>query len=288
MRKFAMLASVALLSGVTLVGCGTSTTNSTGSGSSGTASTGTDNSSGSSSTQLTMLVGTDPTFAPFEMSKNGKISGFDIDLLNAIAKDEHIKIKEYKRMQFTGLIPALVSDQVDVAVAGITIKNSRMKSVNFSNAYYKSGLSILVKKGSKITGINDLKGKTVAAKKGTTSVDLLKQHHIKDVKQYDETDQMYSALESGGVDAVVFDNPSNLSFMKTHSNVKTVGPLLTGEYYGIAVSKKRPNLLKAINAGLKKVQQDGQYKKIFKKYFGDTQNGMVTTVKTPAQVKTTD
>lgn len=280
MKKLATLVSAVALLGMTVVGCGTASNNSNGS-SSGSSNTGT---SGGSSSQLSMVVGTDPTFAPFETQKNGNITGFDIDLINDIAKVENIKIKEIRKMQFTGLIPALTSDSVDVAVAGITIKTSRMKSVNFSNAYYLSGLSILVKKGSNIKGLSDLKNRVVAAKKGTTSVDLLKQNNITKVKQYDNTSDMYSALESGGVDAVVFDNPSNVAFAQGHSNVQTVGGLLTGEYYGIAVSKKKPKLLAAINDGLQKVQANGEYKSLFDKYFGGDTNGMVKGVKKPADV----
>lgn len=291
LRKWTTLASVAMMSGALVAGCGTKPASSS-SSSSSPANTTSGSSSGSSSSgsasQMTMLIGTDPTFAPFEMTNNGKIEGFDIDLIKAIAKTENIKVKEIKKMQFTGLIPALQSDQVDVAVAGFTITKSRMQHVNFSNAYYKSGLSILVKKNSSIQGMKDIKTKVVGAKKGTTSVNLLSQDGVKDVKQYNTTSQLYDALESGSVSAVVFDNPSNLAFMQKHTNVHTVGPLLTGEYYGIAISKKRPNLLSKINAGLQKVQQDGEYKTIFQKYFPGTQNGMVTSVKKPADIATSN
>lgn len=272
MRKVLLWTSSVALMGAFITGCGTASNSPTNSQTSGT------------SNQTTILVGTDPTFAPFEQSANGTVSGFDIDLINAIAKAENLKIQEIKPMQFTGLIPALESDQIDVAVAGITIKTSRMKAVNFSNAYYQSGLSILVKKGSSIKSLADLVGKTVAAKKGTTSVDLLQQHNIKNVKQYDQTSDMYNALESNSVDAVVFDNPSNLVFATSHSNTEIVGGLLTGEYYGIAITNKKPELQTKINDGLKKIQDDGEYKQIFQKYFGNTTNGMVTTVKSPADV----
>lgn len=271
------MSAVALM-GFTAVGCGASSSNST------------SNSSGSSSgsSQLSMTIGTDPTFPPFETTSNGKTTGFDIDLIKDIAQVENIKINQIRTMQFTGLIPALTTDSVDVAVAGITIKTSRMKSVNFSNAYYLSGLSILVKKGSSVTGLKDLKDKVVAAKKGTTSVDLLSQNGITHVKQFDNTSDMYSALESGGVDAVVFDNPANLSFASSHNDVTTVGGLLTGEYYGIAVSKKKPELLKKINEGLKKLQDDGTYQKLFNKYFNGDTNGMVKGVKKPSDVAVND
>lgn len=264
-----MLVVVLLLAvGLVLGACGS---NSSGSGSSGS---------------NTIVVGADTTFPPFESEKSGKVTGFDIKMIQAIAKAENLKISTIKTMPFDGIIPALQSDQVDVAVAGITIKKSRMSKVDFSNAYYKSGLSILVKKNSGINSFSDLKGKLIATKKGTSSVDYLKANGISDsnIKQYADITTAYSTLESGGADAVVFDNPVNINFMNGHSDVQIVGGLLTGEYYGIAVSKKKPDLLKKINDGLAKIQKDGTYAKLFTNYLGGDTNGLIKGVKKPADV----
>lgn len=233
----------------------------------------------------TILVGVDPTFPPFETTTNGKVTGFDVDMIKAIAKAEGLKV-QLKQEPFSGLIPSLKTDAIDAAVAGITIKKSRMENTNFSNAYYKSGLSILVKSDSNITGIDDLKGHLVATKKGTSSVDYLTSHGFKnkDIKEYKNIDAAYSALENGGADAVVFDNPVNLNFKQDHSDVKVVGDLLTGEYYGVAVTKKKPDLLKKINDGLAKIKKDGTYQKLFDKYFGGDTNGMVKGTKKPSDV----
>ncbi|QQE79299.1 basic amino acid ABC transporter substrate-binding protein [Alicyclobacillus sp. SO9] len=281
MKKFAVVLSSVALLGLTAVGCGTSN-NSGGSG--GGNSTG-QSTGGSGSGATSFVLGTSPTYPPFETKKNGKLTGFDIEMIHDIAKLENLKIKNTRTMQFSGLIPALVSDQVDVAVAGFTIKKTRMQKVNFSNAYYLSGQSILVRKNSSITGLKDLKGKVVAVKKATTGADFATSKGLKNLKQFNTTSQLYSALMSGSVSAVIFDNPGNSSFAKDHSSkVKVVGGMLTGEYYGIAVSKKKPELLKKINAGLKKMQSDGEYKKLYKKYFGSDTNGIITSVMTPKQV----
>lgn len=233
----------------------------------------------------TILVGVDPTFPPFETQKNGKISGFDIDMIKAIAKKEGMKV-DIKTQSFDGLIPSLKTDAIDAAVAGITIKKSRMQNVNFSNAYYKSGLSVLVKSDSNISSINDLKGHLVATKKGTSSVDYLTSHGFtnNNIKEYKNIDAAYSAVENGGADAVIFDNPVNVNFKTSHSDVKIVGGLLTGEYYGVAVTQKKPDLLKKINDGLAKIKKDGTYKKLFDKYFGGDTNGVVNGTKKPSDV----
>lgn len=274
MLKKTILFTSMVLMGATLVGCGatntvSNTTNTTGAG---------------GTPQQSIIVGADTTFPPFESEKNGQVTGFDIAMVEDIAKLENLKISTLKTMTFTGLIPALQSGQVDLAVAGMTIKKTRMDAVNFSNAYYKSGLSILVKSGSSIKNIGDLKGKVVATKKGTSSVDLLKTDGIKNVKQYDNIDDAYNALKNGGADAVVFDNPVNVNFKNLNPGFDVVGGLLTGEYYGIAIPKNETDLLAKVNDGLAKMQANGDYAKLFDTYLGGDKNGLVQGVKDPTSV----
>ncbi len=242
------------------------------------------------STPGTILIGTDTTFPPFESEDNGKMVGFDIDMINGIAKAEGLKL-EIKTMPFNGIIPSLQSGQLDAAVAGISITKARMKNIDYTDAYYKSGLSILVKSDSDIKNFNGLKGHVVAAKKGTSSVDYLSQHgfDMSHVKQFAQTGSLYQALMSGSADAVLFDNPMNLYFKSQHpGDVKRVGKLLTGEYYGIAVSKKHPELVAKFNDGLAKIKKNGLYKKLFAKWFGGDMSSAVLDVKKPGDVAAGD
>jgi polar amino acid transport system substrate-binding protein/glutamine transport system substrate-binding protein len=241
------------------------------------------------SAQTNIVVGADTTFPPFETEVNGKVTGFDIDMIKAIAKAEGLTIT-IKTLPFNGIIPSLQTGALDAAVAGITIKTSRLQNVDFSDAYYKSGLSILVKKGADITGFDNLKGHVVATKKATSSADYLQQHgfDMSYVKQFQDIDSAYEALETGGADAVIFDNPVNVNFKTLHTNTQIVGPLLTGEYYGIAVSKKDPELVAKINDGLAKIKADGEYHQLFVKYFGGDTSGEVNEVLSPASVAVSD
>lgn len=247
--------------------------------------------SAAAGTQKTaIVVGADTTFPPFETEKDGKVTGFDIDLIREIAKAEGLTTS-IKTMPFNGLIPSLQAGSIDAAVAGITIKTSRMQNVDFSDAYYKSGLSVLVKADSKIKSFADLKGHVVATKKATSSVDYMTGHGIDlaHVKQFQNIDSAYQALMTGGADAVVFDNPVNVNFKTSHpKDVKVVGDLLTGEYYGIAVTKKESWLVEKINAGLVKVKKNGEYKKLFVKYFGGDVSGAVEGVVSPSSVAVKD
>ena len=220
-----------------------------------------------------ITVGADTTFPPFEMEAHGKVIGFDIDLIRAIAKEEGLTIK-MQTMDFQGLIPALQTGTIDVAVAGITITEQRAKVVNFSHPYYHSGLSVLVKKTSGIRGIEDLKGKNVAVKLGTTADLMMSKEAGVTVQRFTNIDDAYNQMQNGGAAAVVFDNPVNLNYAKSHSDVHVVGKLLTGEDYGIAVTMKDPWLLKKINDGLYKVYKSGKYKRLYRHYFGSDEHGL--------------
>lgn len=226
----------------------------------------------------TITVGADTTFPPFEMEEHGKVTGFDIDLIHAIAKKEGLSIK-MQTMDFQGLIPALQTGTIDVAVAGITITDQRAKVVFFSHPYYHSGLSLLVKKDSAVHGLSDLNGKSVAVKLGTTADLMMSKKAGVQVQRFSNIDDAYNQMENGGADAVVFDNPVNLNYAKGHPGVHVVGDLLTGEDYGIAVTMRDPWLLKKINDGLFKVYESGEYKKLYDHYFGTDMHGVVKIAK---------
>src|SRR5690606_25413037 len=90
-----------------------------------------------------LIVATDTAFVPFEFRQNGKYTGFDIDLWDAIAQEAGLKYT-LKPMDFNGIIPGLQTRNIDVALAGITIRDDRQKVIDFSDPYYESGLAVLV------------------------------------------------------------------------------------------------------------------------------------------------
>ena len=124
------------------------------------------NSSTSSSSEKTLVVGTEPTFPPFEFTENEKDVGFDIDLAQAICDKLGYKM-EVKNMGFDALIPALQSGQIDLIAAGMDATPERQEKVNFTDVYFKGGYSVVVRKdNTDITGFDSLSGKTVGAQGG--------------------------------------------------------------------------------------------------------------------------
>lgn len=216
------------------------------------------------------VVGVDANFMPFEFKVDGKLTGFDVELFEAIAKEIGLDFK-WQTMDFNGIIPGLQSKSIDAAIAGITIKSEREEVVDFSHPYYDSGLIILVAADNQdIKVLDDLKGKRVATKLATTSEDYLKKNvDTKELKLLPNTDNLFMELMSGGVDAVFFDSPPLLYFAQNQGKgkVKTVGPLYQGQPYGIAFPEGSP-LRDKVNVALLKFMEDGTYDKLYEKWFG--------------------
>ena len=113
----------------------------------------------------TYIIACDAAYAPFSWEQDGKYVGIDVGVLDAIAKASGFKY-ELKPMNFEGVIPGLISGQLDGAIAGINMNDERRKILDFSDGYFDSGLSVIVKEDSKINTIEDLKGTRAAVKKG--------------------------------------------------------------------------------------------------------------------------
>jgi glutamine transport system substrate-binding protein len=217
-----------------------------------------------------ITVATDTNFPPFEFKdKSGQHTGFDVELWDAIAKVIGLEY-ELQPMDFNGIIPGLQTNQLDVGIAGMTIKPERAEVVDFSDPYYDAGLLILVRSDTTdINAIEDLAGKVVSTKLGTTSEDFAKKNAAaKEVKLFPNNDAMFLELMSGGADAVIFDSPVIAEFMRTagQGQVKVVGPLYMGQSYGIAFPKGS-ELVPKVNAALKQLREDGTYNALYRKWF---------------------
>jgi glutamine transport system substrate-binding protein len=178
-------------------------------------------------------------------------------------------------MDFGGIIPALKANQLDVAIAGMSITDERKKVVDFSNAYFDAGLTLVVKKdNNSIENLEDLKGKTVAVKKGTTGATLALQEASKvgfEVVQFNDSPSMFQEVSNGNADVLVEDYPViAYAIKKSNLDLKVVGDRLNGDQYGIAVLKgENQELIKKINEGLAEIKEYVTYDEIVNKYLGE-------------------
>ncbi|MBD9541354.1 glutamine ABC transporter substrate-binding protein GlnH [Ensifer sp. ENS04] len=216
-----------------------------------------------------LVVATDTAFVPFEFKQGEKYVGFDIDLWDAIAKEIGVTY-ELQPMDFNGIIPALQTKQVDVALAGITIKDERKKVIDFSDGYYDSGFLLMVPADSAIAGSSDLKGKILAVKTGTSATDYAKENFKEtELRQFPNIDNAYLELQTGRVDAAMHDTPNILYYAATagKGKVKAVGEQMMAHQYGIGFPKGS-ELVAKVNVALQKLKSDGRYSAIYIKWFG--------------------
>ena len=225
----------------------------------------------STAAEKKLVVATDTAFVPFEFKQGDKYVGFDVDLWDAIAKELKLDYT-LKPMDFSGIIPALQTRNVDLALAGITITEERKKAIEFSDGYYKSGLQVMVRNNENaIKGISDLNGKVVAVKSGTGSVEYAKANiKSKDLRQFPNIDSAYMELGTNRADAVLHDTPNILYFIHTagKGRFKAVGDSIEAQQYGIAFPKGSDDLREKVNGALKTLKENGTYNTLYKKWFG--------------------
>jgi glutamine transport system substrate-binding protein len=215
-------------------------------------------------------VASEIDYPPLEFrDTSGNVTGYDIDLMNAIGKVEGFT-PVYQDMNFDGIIAAVESNSVDIGLSAFTITPDRQKMVDFSIPYYKSGLSIAVKAdNTTIKSIADLKGQKIAAQIGTTGYDRAKAVPGATVKPFDHIPEALLDVKNGDTVALINDLPVSAYYMNMSPNdYKLVGDTLDSEYYGIVVAKNKPEILQQINDGLNKLKASGEFATIYKKWFG--------------------
>lgn len=214
-----------------------------------------------------IYVGTNAEFPPFEYLENGKITGFDIELMNEIGKvlNADIKIQD---MAFDGLLPALQLKKVDVVIAGMTATEERMKTVAFTQPYYTASQVIIVKEGdNSIKSFEDLKGKRVGVMLGFTGDTVVSEIEGVKIERFNAAYAGIMALKADKADAVVLDSEPAKNYVKQNPGLKLAEADAAKEEYAIAIRKNDKALLEKIEKALTEIKANGTYDKLIKKYF---------------------
>ncbi len=218
------------------------------------------------------LIYSDNAFAPFEYfdSEANAYVGLDMDILAAVAADQGFEY-EIKNEGFDASMGAVQSGQADGMIAGMTINDKRRETFDFSEGYFEDGQILVAKKGAEIKSVEDLKGKTVAAKTSTMGAEIAAKFAAEigfNVVYYEDSPTMYTAVVNGINDAC-FEDRSVIGWAIKTSNLEleTVGEVIEPGYYGFAVKKGvNAELIEKFNAGLKSIQENGKYDEILAKY----------------------
>lgn len=215
-------------------------------------------------------VGTDATFPPMEFIKDGKRTGFDVELIEALGAQMNKKV-EWIDIGFKGLIPGLISNRFDVAASAIYMTDERRKVVNFTDSYFRGGLAVLVLKNDQsINSPADLSGgKKVSAQVGTKSISFLKDNYpTASVVEVEKNQAMFDLLTIGRVNAAVTGRPAAIEFAKSEPRVRVLDEGLTTELYGFALRKNDAELAQQMNTALQTLRSNGEYAALTQKWFG--------------------
>lgn len=217
-----------------------------------------------------LYVGTNAEFYPFEYLEDGKIVGFDAELIEAIGKKLNKEIV-WKNMAFDGLLPALQSKKIDVIIAGMTATPERKKFVNFSDPYFVSNQMIIVntndEKSKDITSYETLPNHSVGVVLGYTGDVAVSKLENVDVQRFNGASEAIMSLKAKKVQAVVIDSEPAKNYVKNNKGLKLISTDIAKEEYSIAVSKENKKLAEDINSAYKELVNDGTFEKLITKYF---------------------
>lgn len=220
----------------------------------------------------TLVMATNAAFPPYEMVENGVVVGIDAEIAAKIAEKLGMEL-EIVDMDFDAIIPAVVSGKANIGMAGMTVTDERLKTVNFSDSYATGIQAVIVKSDSEIKSVDDLlaEGATyVAGVQEATTGDIYCTGDLGEdrVKRYKKGADAVEALKTGKVDCVVIDNEPAKAFVAANEDAGLV--ILDTSYavedYAIAVAPENTELLEKINAALKELTEDGTIAEIIAKY----------------------
>ncbi|QAR33008.1 transporter substrate-binding domain-containing protein [Geovibrio thiophilus] len=213
------------------------------------------------------LTGQYPPFN-FVDDKN-TVTGFDVEIGKAVAERIGVTGKPVTTA-WDGIIAGLIASKYDLICGSMAITEQRLKSIDFSDPYYRSGAQIFAGNSSDIGSSADLDGKKIGVTLGTTYEQWVREN-IKgaEIKTYKGVPDMILETATGRIDAFVTDKiVGAMAIRDKNAPLKLVGGLLYEERMGIAMLKGNPKLKNAVNKALADMKNDGTYEKISMKWLG--------------------
>ena len=222
----------------------------------------------------TWIIAMDTVFRPFEYTdENGEFVGIDVDIINAVAKDQGLDI-EIKSLGWDAAIAACQAGQADGMIAGASITEKRQsEGWIFSDGYYTATQCMAVAKDSNVKDFDGLKGKLVAVKTGTQGEEYaksLQEEYGFKISNFEDSPTMYQAVVGGQCVACFEDTPIMKDSIKSGVELVVLDDTQNeGGEYGFAIfDAHNQELIDAFNAGLKNIKASGEYDQILEKYLG--------------------
>jgi polar amino acid transport system substrate-binding protein len=214
----------------------------------------------------TLRVGTLTDAPPNVFLKDGRFTGFDNDLLTAVAAKMNLKV-EFVGTEFSSLLAQVKTGKFDLGSSSISITEGRKKTVDFTDKYDFGFLGLDVPKGSPVKGFDQLAGKRVVVVQGTVQDDFATREKLDPVRVPDYNAAL-NQLKSGTADAWV--TPAEIGEKtagESGGKVVAVAKQLDVGGQAYAVNQQNDALRKAVNKALDEVIADGTWARLQKQYY---------------------
>ena len=220
----------------------------------------------------TLVMATNAAFPPYEYYEGEEIVGIDAEIAAAIAEKLGMEFA-IEDMEFDAIIPAVTSGKVSFGMAGMTVTEERLQSVDFSTSYAQGVQVVIVKEGSAITSVDDLfaegASNIVGVQTGTTG-DLYSTWDLEDaglatVERFNKGADAVLALTQGKVDCVVIDNEPAKEFVAANEGLVILDTEYAVEDYAICFAKDS-ELTAQVNGALQELIADGTVQAIIDTY----------------------
>lgn len=231
-------------------------------------------------TEGVLVMATNAAFPPYEFVEGGDFAGIDVEIAEKIAEKLGMKL-EIKDVEFGSIVGGVQTGKFDMGMAGMTVTDERLESVNFSTTYATGIQVVIVAEDSAITSLDDLKGDgsmKFGVQQDTTG-DIYASSSVEDggygeenVVRYKTGADAVQALKTGKVDAVIIDNEPAKSFVAANDGLKLLDAEWAVEDYAIAIAKENTALLNAVNGALAELEADGTIDGIIAKYIPATED----------------
>ena len=231
--------------------------------------------SGDAAKAATWKVCSDVPFEPFEYPGKGPrgltYTGFDIDLLDHLAKTQNATL-DIRDTDFDTIVGAVNTGTCDVVASAVPITDERKKDALFSDPYFDADQSLLIPVDSPVKTLDDLTGKTIGVQGGTPGESYAKGHTPEGatVRSFPDPAALFAAIDAGQIDAILQDLAVNSERAAKDDAVKVIDTIPTGKLYGFMVAKDNTSLKKTLNAALAQAKNDGTYDKLYARYFPNT------------------
>jgi polar amino acid transport system substrate-binding protein len=212
-------------------------------------------------------------YEPFQFEQGGKIVGFDVDLVDLVAKRLGVQ-QQIVDTPFEGIQSGedLNARKCDIAAAAMTITPERAEKIAFSAPYFDANQALIVKKGSGIDSFDDLAGQTLGVQAGTTGKRYAEQNAVPEgveIRDYEDVALELTSVKSGQVPAAINDIPVLLDYVKKNPDLEVTAQFDTGEQYGFGMKKGTSDELKrVVDEVIQKARTDGTYDRLYEKWFG--------------------